>query len=104
LVDLDDTPLASLPGYSRGELAYICKHENVRRLADLLLRRTAITMEGLLSNDVIEEAGVIVAHALGWDKKRAADEIAFAQSEMARRSVNNEKPANADRPVNSTAP
>jgi glycerol-3-phosphate dehydrogenase len=90
---VDDTVLASLPSYSHGELAYICKHEYVRRLADLLLRRTAITMEGLLSNAVIEEAGAIAAGALGWDKKRTADEIAFAQDQMARRSVYSVKPA-----------
>jgi glycerol-3-phosphate dehydrogenase len=86
-----DRPLKSLPSYSRGELAYICNHESVRRLADLLLRRTAITMEGLLSNAVIEEAGAIAADALGWDKKRTAAEIAFAQDQMARRSVHNAK-------------
>lgn len=88
----DDAVLISLPSYSRSELATICKHENVRRLADLLLRRTAITMEGLLSNAVIEEAATIAADVLGWDKKRTADEIAFTQREMALRSVRNVKP------------
>jgi glycerol-3-phosphate dehydrogenase len=89
----NDSPLRSLPSYSRGELTYICKHENVRRLADLLLRRTAITMEGLLSNAVIEEAGKISAQALGWNKKRMTEEIAFAQDQLARRSVRNVRPA-----------
>ncbi len=84
---VDDTALASLPSYSRGEIAVICKQENVRRLADVVLRRTAIAMEGLLTSAVIAETGLIAAEALGWDKKRAQAEMAFAQEEMSRRSV-----------------
>lgn len=82
-------PLSSLPSYSTGEISYICKNENVRRLADLLLRRTAITMEGLLTPAVIAETGKIAAKELGWDKTRLAAEIAHAQTEMSKRSVNN---------------
>jgi glycerol-3-phosphate dehydrogenase len=86
-------PLASLPGYSSGEIAFICQHENVRRLADLLLRRTAITMEGLLTTAAIEETAPIAAKVLGWDKARIAEETAFAEAEMVKRSVRNVKPA-----------
>ncbi len=82
-----DRPLNSLPGYSIGEIAYICNHENVTRLADLLLRRTAITMEGLLTDAAIVETAGIAAPILGWDKQRLADEVYFAKAEMARRSV-----------------
>jgi glycerol-3-phosphate dehydrogenase len=87
LATTDDAPLSSLPGYSTGEIAYICKHEYVMRLADLLLRRTAVTMEGLLSHGAIQETAPIAAAALGWNKQRMANEIAFAEAEMARRSV-----------------
>ncbi len=79
--------LESLPSYSTGEITYICKHENVQRLADLLLRRTAITMEGLLSPAVIVETAAIAADALAWDKNRVAAEIEYATAELARRSV-----------------
>jgi glycerol-3-phosphate dehydrogenase len=88
-----DSPLASLSNYSRNEVDYICRYEHVRRLADLLLRRTAITMEGHLSDEVIREAGDIAAKALGWDKKRLAAEIEFAREQMARRDVRNARPA-----------
>lgn len=88
-----DKPLASLPGYSSGEIAYLCTHENVRRLADLLLRRTAIAMEGLLTPEVIRETAVIAAMVLGWDKKRLALEITHAEAELARRSVANVRSA-----------
>ena len=90
-----DRPLASLPGYSLGEIAYICTHENVRHLADLLLRRTAITMEGLLSPEAIRETASIAANVLGWNKARITSEIAHAEAELAKRSVKNVKPAKA---------
>jgi glycerol-3-phosphate dehydrogenase len=90
---LQDQPLASLPGYSTGEIAYLCQSENVKRLPDLLLRRTAIAMEGLLTPAVIQETAAIAAGVLGWDKARTKAEIAFAQAELARRSVQNVRPA-----------
>ncbi len=46
-----DEPLASLPAYGRGELAYLIAHEHVATLADLVLRRTAMALEGELSLD-----------------------------------------------------
>ena len=88
-----DRPMSSLPGYSTGEIAYICANENVRHLADLLLRRTAITMEGLLSPEAIQETAKIAADALGWNKARAKAEIEHAEAELARRSVKNVRSA-----------
>jgi glycerol-3-phosphate dehydrogenase len=90
-----DHPLSSLPGYNSGEIAYICVHENVRHLADLLLRRTTITMEGLLTNEVIHETAKIAADALGWNTARTKREIEHAKSELARRSVKNVRSAAA---------
>ena len=87
-----DKPLSSLPSYSTGEITYICNYENVRRLSDLLLRRTAITMEGKLSPEVIQETADIAANALGWDKKRVVAEIEYAHADLARRSVQNVRP------------
>jgi glycerol-3-phosphate dehydrogenase len=82
-----DRPLASLPTYSTGEITYLCMHENVQRLADLLLRRTAITMEGLLAPAVISETAKLAASALGWDQKRMTSEIRHVEAEMAKRSA-----------------
>ncbi len=88
-----DRPLSSLPGYSSGEIAYICANENVRHLADLLLRRTAITMEGLLTLEAIHDTATIAADVLGWSKTRTTAEIEHAEAELARRSVKNVRPA-----------
>lgn len=92
---MDDRPLASLPDYSSGEIAFLCKTENVRRLADLLLRRTSVTMEGLLTLAAIEETAAIAASILGWDRKRTTAEIEHARMELERRSVANVKPEKA---------
>ena len=81
-----DVPLASLPGYSRGEFAYMCRNEQVRRLADLLLRRTSIAMEGLLDRRVIIEVAPIAAAIFAWDATRLAAEIAHTDAEMRRRT------------------
>jgi glycerol-3-phosphate dehydrogenase len=87
-----DSPLASAPSYTESEITYICATENVRCLADLLLRRTAIAMEGLLTVDVIQETAVIAAKALGWDASRLAVEVEHASAELVKRSVQNVKP------------
>ncbi len=92
MVTHGDQPLSSLPTYGTGEIAFICKHENVRRLADLLLRRSAIAMEGLLTPAVIQETAIIAADVLGWDAARTKAEIAHAEGELARRSVLNVRP------------
>ena len=86
-------PMASLPGYNTGEIAYICANENVRHLADLLLRRTAITMEVLLTPDAILETSKIAANILGWNKARTKAEVEHAEDELARKSVRNVRPA-----------
>jgi glycerol-3-phosphate dehydrogenase len=93
MAQTDVNPLRSLPNYTEGELAHICLHEHVRRLADLLLRRTSATMEGLLSVQAIEETARIAAGVLDWDSKRIAMEVEHAKSELARRSVANVRPA-----------
>ncbi|WP_408874161.1 glycerol-3-phosphate dehydrogenase C-terminal domain-containing protein [Gluconobacter roseus] len=62
-----DAPLRSLPTYTRRELAFIATDELVRTLSDVLFRRTPIALSGLLTPDVVREAGSIVGEALGWN-------------------------------------
>lgn len=85
--NIEDRPLASVPGYSSGEIAYICANEHVRHLSDLLLRRTTITVEGLLTREVIHETAEVTAEVLGWTETRMNAEIAQVESERAKRSV-----------------
>lgn len=81
----EDRPLAALPGYSAREVLYLASEEPMRRLADLLLRRTAIAMEGLLTAEVIAETAELVAQAQGWDDVRTTAEIDHAMQELYRR-------------------
>ena len=81
----EDSPLRSLRGYSAREILYLAQAEPTRRLADILLRRTAIAMEGLLTPDVIIETADLVAAAQGWDADRIASEVTHAMRELARR-------------------
>ena len=70
-----DEPLASLPAYGRGELAYLVGHEHVATLADLVLRRTAMALKGELSLDAVEEIAGLTASVLGWGEERRVAEI-----------------------------
>ena len=80
-----DSPLATLPGYSHAEIAWLCRQEPLRRLSDLLFRRTAIAMEGLLTPEAIAETAHIAARTLGWSAERTAQENVLATSEFTRR-------------------
>ena len=65
-----DTPLDSLPGYSKRELLFLIQHEKVEHLDDLLLRRTMLAMLGRLSRDAVIECAMLMADALGWSLER----------------------------------
>jgi glycerol-3-phosphate dehydrogenase len=75
----DDRPLTSEAAYTVRELQYICTHDMVTHLADLLFRRTAIAISGCLTNAVLVEIAAIAAHSLGWDPARMQQEIEAAR-------------------------
>lgn len=60
-----DAPLATLPDYSRREIAWLVTHRSAARLDDLLLRRTQIVLDGFASPDVLAECAALMAEALG---------------------------------------
>ncbi|MBB2931439.1 glycerol-3-phosphate dehydrogenase/oxidase [Paraburkholderia silvatlantica] len=70
-----DHALTSEPGYTVREIQYLCEHEMVTRLTDLIFRRTAIAISGHLTNAVLLETSAIAAQVLGWDAVRAQREI-----------------------------
>lgn len=74
----EDTPLASLPGYSSGELVYLAATEHVVHLADVLLRRTAIAFTGTATSAVAAEIAAVIAPVLGWDAATQAAEVEAA--------------------------
>lgn len=80
---LADFPLASEPDYTAREIRYLCAHEMVTRLADLIFRRTTIAISGHLTNALLFEVATIAAQVLGWDAIRVRQEI-DATREVAR--------------------
>ena len=71
----EDTLLASAPAYTAAEIRYLCLHESVTHLADLLFRRTTIAVSGDLTGAVVMETAAIAARTLGWDAARTQLEI-----------------------------
>jgi len=71
-----DTPLKTLPSYSRREIAFIAQSEKVVHLDDFLLRRSMLAMLGYLSRDVVDEICGALGESLKWDKGQEAKESA----------------------------
>ena len=57
------------------EIDWITRNEHVRRLEDVILRRTQIAITGHLTRDGLEQIGDVVANALGWDEERQQQEV-----------------------------
>ncbi|WP_277188210.1 glycerol-3-phosphate dehydrogenase/oxidase [Caballeronia sp. BR00000012568055] len=70
-----DHALANQPSYTFREIDYLCTHDMVTRLADLVFRRTTIAISGQLSDALLLELASIAASALRWDAARLQQEI-----------------------------
>jgi len=71
----NDAPLVDVLDYSSGEMDYLIRHEQVRHLADLVLRRTTLGLTGKLTTRLVDELAIQAAQILGWDDARRLDEI-----------------------------
>ena len=76
-----DAPLRTLPFYTRRELGFIARNELVRRLSDVLYRRTPIALSGQMTPDVVLEVARVVGEELGWDAQKTAREAQDAWKE-----------------------
>ncbi len=70
-----DTPLGSLPDYSRREIGFLGLHEKVVHLDDLLLRRSMLAMLGRLGRAAADETADALAEHLGWDGETKDNEL-----------------------------
>ena len=73
----EDSPLQSLPVYSRREIIYLAEHEHIVHLDDFLLRRSLVAMRGMVKTapECVEEVAAVLAPVLGWDAVQTQDEI-----------------------------
>ncbi len=69
-------PLPGLAGYTVGEIRHIARHQRVGRLADVVLRRTLIALEGRCTVAALRSLAEVVGEELSWDPARQAQEVA----------------------------
>ncbi len=76
IAQVDDMPLHHIDGYGRAEIDWIARNERIEHLADIVLRRTTLAIEGKVTAAGLNEIADIAAAALGWDEARRVQEIA----------------------------
>ncbi|MDN4491198.1 glycerol-3-phosphate dehydrogenase/oxidase [Demequina sp. SYSU T00068] len=67
--------LADAPDVTRGEIAWIARHERVARLADVVLRRTTLAFEGRVTEALLDDLADVVGEELGWTRRRRRAEV-----------------------------
>lgn len=72
--------LRDAPEYSLAEFDWIIRHEAVRGLADVVMRRSAIAVTGRLSQGDLARIAALCAGALGWTEARQAEELAGTEA------------------------
>ena len=65
-----------MDGYSCAEIGLICRDERVSKLEDIVLRRTLMAFEGIVTRQGLKSLGATVAACLGWSDRQREDEIA----------------------------
>ena len=71
--------LQSIANYRIGEVRYMCEHEFVAHLDDILFRRSTLALVGRAADAVITEIASIAAPIMGWDAAAEQAEIARCQ-------------------------
>lgn len=68
-------PLSEETGSVGAEVVYSFESELAQTLADCLLRRTMVGLNGQVGLDAVERAALLARKFLGWDDARAAREV-----------------------------
>lgn len=79
-----ETMLAHVGDYSDAEIDWIARNEKIGHLADIVMRRTTLAIEGRLSAAALSEISRIAAAALGWDEARREGEVAAVSDHLTR--------------------
>jgi glycerol-3-phosphate dehydrogenase len=77
-----DVALAHVEGYGRAEIDWIARNEMVEHLADIVMRRTTLAIEGRLTAAGLDEIASVAAAALGWDEGRKGEEVAAVTMQL----------------------
>ncbi len=76
--------LTHVPGYCAAEIDWIARTEMVEHLADIVMRRTTLAIEGRLSAEALDEISRIAAAALGWSEEKRTEEVAAVSAHLQR--------------------
>lgn len=69
--------------FSEAEITWIARHEQVRHLEDILLRRTQLAITGQVTKEICERICSITADALEWTDARRQKELTAARRTLA---------------------
>jgi glycerol-3-phosphate dehydrogenase len=75
LAEGEDAPLQTTREVSTRELEYMVRHEQVQHIHDVLIRRTALAFNGLLSAELVEEIADVLGGFLGWSESDRRNEV-----------------------------
>ncbi|MFW5329669.1 glycerol-3-phosphate dehydrogenase/oxidase [Hydrogenophaga sp. ZJX-1] len=70
------TPITDLPDYFSGEMRYMAQQQRICHLADVVLRRTLLAIEGRCTQPALRMMAAVIGEELGWDGERQAQEVA----------------------------
>ncbi|WRH26464.1 FAD-dependent oxidoreductase [Arthrobacter sp. JZ12] len=70
-----DTALSSTLEVTARELEYMVRHEQVQHIPDVLIRRTALAFNGLVSAELVEELAEVLGAHLAWSESDRRQEI-----------------------------
>src|SRR5690606_41199661 len=79
----DDRPLVEGCQITTGEIAFLVQHEFALGLADVLLRRTPLSIRGIVSTELTCSAAAVLADELGWDEVKTTREVKTFTAELA---------------------
>ena len=71
----DDKPLVAGTEVTAAEIAFIARNEFVQSLADVLLRRTPLSIRGDVSIALVAHVATVLAAELGWSTDRTQQEV-----------------------------
>lgn len=75
-------PLPDSQGYDEAEIDFIVRNEFVGHLADIVMRRSTLTITGSLTMRDLQAIAAIAGRALGWNAQRIADEIGAVAGQL----------------------
>lgn len=79
----DDRPLAARCPVTAAEILFLARNEFVLGVADVLLRRTPLSIRGDVSSAIVEKVADILAREFGWNDERKKCEIETFVAELA---------------------